>query len=95
MIGFRIGGMVMGLVGLALLIMFIVWIVRMVSWRRHGMYYPMGYRRCMHGMRDDFGMMQGRSDEAMEILRKKFASGEITKEEYEDRIKILNGEKRP
>ncbi|MGB9667212.1 MAG: SHOCT domain-containing protein [Candidatus Cryosericum sp.] len=29
------------------------------------------------------------------MLRKRFASGEITKEEYEDRIKILNGEKQP
>jgi len=93
--GWGIGGMLMSLVGLILVVMLVVWIIRMVTWRRHGMAYPMGYRHYMHGMRDDYGMMQGRQDEAMDILRKRFAGGDITKEEYEDRVKILNGEKQP
>lgn len=95
MVGFGIGGMIMGLFGLILFIMLVVWIVRMVTWRRHGMGYPMGYRRWMYGMRDDYGMMHGGQDEALDILRKRFASGDVTKEEYEERVKILNGEKQP
>lgn len=85
----------MGLLGLMLFVMFIVWIVRMVTWRRHGMGYTMGYRNWVPGMHDDCGMMQGRQDEAMDILRKRFASGDITREEYEDRVKVLNGQKQP
>ena len=30
-------------------------------------------------------------DEALEVLRKRFASGEISKEEYEERLSTLRG----
>jgi uncharacterized membrane protein len=91
--GLGIGALFMGLLCLLLFVAVILWIVRMVTWRRHGMGCGMGYRRHMHGMHDDYDMMQGNQDEALDILRKRFASGDITKEEYEDRVKVLSGEK--
>ena len=79
---FGFGGMFLGLLCLIFFIAVIVWIIRMVTWRRHGM-------SCgMHGM-------HGMQDEALAILRKRFAGGDITKEEYEERLKVLNGEKQP
>jgi uncharacterized membrane protein len=53
--------------------------------RMHGMY----------GMHDGRDLMENRPDEALDILRKRFASGDMTKEEYEERLKVLNGEKQP
>jgi len=49
----------------------------------------------MYGMYDDHGPMHGMQDEALVILRKRFAGGDITKEEYDERLKTLNGEKLP
>jgi uncharacterized membrane protein len=88
------GGMVfMGLLCLLFFIALIIWIVRMVTWRRHGMGCRMGRIHGMYGMHDDYDLMQGKQDEALDILRRRFAGGDITKEEYEERLKVLNGDK--
>ncbi|MCX6086507.1 MAG: SHOCT domain-containing protein [Caldiserica bacterium] len=89
------GHLFMGLLCLVFFIALIVWIIRMATWRRHGMGCGMGGMRHMHGMYDDRDLMQNGQDEALDILRKRFASGDMTKEEYEERLKILNGEKLP
>ena len=34
-----------------------------------------------------------RSDSATEILRQRFAKGEISKEEFEEKLQVLEGEK--
>ena len=89
------GHLFMGLLCLVFFIALIVWIIRMATWRRHGMGCGMGSMRHMHGMYDDRDLMQNGQDEALGILRKRFASGDMTKEEYEERLKVLNGEKLP
>ena len=88
--GLGIGALFMGLLCLVFFIALIVWIVRMVTWRRHGMGCGM---RHMHGMHGDWDMMEGKQDDALDILRKRFASGDITKEEYDERFKVLTGQK--
>jgi len=93
MLGF--GGLFMGLLCLIFFVALILWIVRMVTWRRHGMGCRMHGMYGMYGMHDDHGPMHGMDDEALVILRKRFAGGDITKEEYEERLKVLNGEKQP
>jgi len=89
------GHLLMGLLCLVLFIALILWIVRMVTWRRHGMGCRMRGMYGMYGMHDDHNPMHGMQDEALDILRKRFAGGDITKEEYEERLKVLNGEKLP
>jgi len=89
------GHLFMGLLCLVFFIALIVWIIRMATWRRHGMGCGMGGMRHMHGMYDDRDLMQNGQDEALGILRKRFASGDMTKEEYEERLKVLSGEKLP
>ena len=76
--------MFVGLLCLVFFIALIVWIVRMATGRGHRM-------GC--GMHDDRDLMHGKQDEALDILRRRFAGGDITKEEYEERLKILNGGK--
>lgn len=78
------GYMLIGLLCLVFFVALIVWIVRMATGRGHGMGY---------GMHDDRYQMQGKQDEALDVLRHRFAAGDITKEEYEDRVKVLNGGK--
>ncbi|MHB8106350.1 MAG: SHOCT domain-containing protein [Candidatus Cryosericum sp.] len=95
MMGFGFGGVFMGLLCLILFIAIILWIVRMVTWRRRGMGCGMHGMHGMYGMHDDQGPMHGMQDEALAILRKRFAGGDITKEEYEERLKVLNGDKLP
>ena len=93
---FGFGGMFLGLLCLIFFIAVIVWIIRMVTWRRHGMSCGMHGMHGMHGMYgmyDDHGPMHGMQDEALAILRKRFAGGDITKEEYDERLKVLNREK--
>jgi uncharacterized membrane protein len=85
----------MGLLCLVFFIALVVWIIRMATWRRHGMGCGMGGMRHMHGMYEDHDLMQNGQDEALGILRKRFASGDMTREEYEERLKVLNGEKLP
>lgn len=81
------GFMLVGLLCLVFFIALIVWIVRMATGRGYGM-------GCgMHGMHDDRDLMHGKQDEALDILRHRFAAGDITKEEYEERVKVLNGGK--
>jgi len=92
---FGFGGLFIGLLCLIFFVALILWIVRMVTWRRHGMGCGMHGMHGMYGMHDDHGPMHGMQDEALAILRKRFAGGDITKEEYEERLKILNGEKQP
>jgi putative membrane protein len=87
------GHLFMGLLCLVFFIALIVWIIRMATWRRHGMGCGMGYMRHMHGMHDDRDLMESKQDEALDILRRRFAGGDITKEEYEERLKVLNGDK--
>lgn len=70
-----------GLLCLVFFIALIVWIIRMATGRGHGM-------GC--GMHDDRDLMHGKQDEALDILRHRFAAGDITKEEYEERVKVLN-----
>jgi uncharacterized membrane protein len=90
------GYMFIGLLCLIVFIALIVWIIRMVTWRRHGM--GCGMHRMygmygMHGMDDPRDLMENRQDEALDILRKRFAGGDITKEEYQERLTVLNGDK--
>jgi len=87
------GHILMGLLCLILFISLIFWIIRMVTWRRGGMGCRIGYIHHMYGMRGDYDMMQGRPDEALDILRKRYAGGDITKEEYQERLGVLNGDK--
>ncbi|MFZ2413012.1 MAG: SHOCT domain-containing protein [Candidatus Cryosericum sp.] len=89
------GRIFMGLLCLLLFIALIVWVIRMVTWRRHGMGCGMRHMHGMYGMHDGRDLMENRPDEALDILRKRFASGDMTKEEYEERLKVLNGEKLP
>jgi len=92
---FGFGGLFVGLLCLIFFVALILWIVRMVTWRRHGMGCDMHGMHGMYGMYDDHGPMHGMQDEALVILRKRFAGGDITKEEYDERLKALNGEKLP
>jgi uncharacterized membrane protein len=91
--GWGAGHLFMGLLCLLLFVAVILWIVRMVIWRRRGMGCRMGYMRHMYGMRDDHDPMQSKQDDALDILRKRFAAGDITKEEYQERLTVLNGDK--
>jgi len=86
------GHIFMGILCVLLMIALVVWIVRMVTWRRRGMGCGMGYMHHMHGMYGygEHGMTEPH-DEAFEVLRKRFASGEISKEEYEERLNTLRG----
>jgi len=57
MLGF--GGLFMGLLCLIFFVALILWIVRMVTWRRHGMGCRMHGMYGMYGMHDDHGPMHG------------------------------------
>lgn len=48
-----------------------------------------GFRMCCFGSRDADSHPTGDSNSAMEILNKRFASGEIDKEEYDDKKRTL------
>jgi len=75
-----------GLIGALLLIGLVVMIIRALVWgpryRRMG---GMGYG--MHGMAGH----DMEEDEALQVLRRRFASGEIAKEEFEEKLKVLKG----
>jgi putative membrane protein len=54
-----------------------------------------GRMGCMMGGSDAHGTNSNRmetSDSAMEVLDKRYAMGEINREEYEERKKVLNGQ---
>jgi putative membrane protein len=46
-------------------------------------------------MRDQHGKLpwENKPEEPMEVLKRKYAEGEISKEEYEEKKRILEGEK--
>jgi putative membrane protein len=53
-----------------------------------------GKMGCMmggHGTHDEDSRDKGTSDSAMDILGKRYALGEINKEEYEEKKKALTG----
>ncbi len=86
--GYGQGGgfpLVMGICGILMAVFFVllvVFVIRALVWgpRRHSRY--------MHGMS---GHWMDEEDEALNVLRRRFAAGEISKEEYEDRLKTLKG----
>src|SRR5450756_2923505 len=65
---FGFGGLFVGLLCLIFFVAVILWIVRMVTWRRHGMGCGMHGMHGMYGMYDDYGPMHGMQDEALVIL---------------------------
>jgi uncharacterized membrane protein len=78
-------------------VLFIILIVKMVVFARsrYGLHYEMEHHfhqmnGCDHEKMGHCHMHE-KSDEALEILRKRFASGEINKEEFEEKEKILKG----
>lgn len=77
-------GLLMGVcavLGLLLLIGLIVMIVRALVWGPR--YHRMGcgmHRMAGHELEED---------EALQVLRRRFAAGEIAKEEYEEKLKVL------
>ncbi len=90
--GYRgFGGMswimgICGLLGALLFICLIVLLVRALVWRpRYHHMGGMGYR--MHGMAGH----DMEEDEALQVLRRRFASGEIAREEFEEKLKVLKG----
>src|SRR5450756_2913247 len=52
---FGFGGLFVGLLCLIFFVAVILWIVRMVTWRRHGMGCGMHGMHGMYGMYDDYG----------------------------------------
>jgi uncharacterized membrane protein len=79
----------MGLLWLAIVLGVIFLIVRLVRRDGHG-HGPMMMHNMQHG---DMGSMTpptaAQHDEAVAIARKRFASGEITKEQYDEIVKTL------
>jgi len=79
-------------------IVLVIWAIRAASGHggqhRQGMHGgPGGYRQ--EGRTDDsgyefLGPRSGRSDDAVEIARRRFASGEITREQYDELLNALN-----
>ena len=63
------------------LFMMVLCFFMMRGWRRFGM--------CGFGPRDIDRHQTQRSESALEILDKRYASGEISKEEYQERKKVL------
>lgn len=75
-----------GLIGALLFIGLIVMIIRALVWGPR--YRHMGGMGCgMHGMAGH----DMEEDEALQVLRRRFASGEIAKEEFEEKLKVLKG----
>ena len=50
-----------------------------------------GFRMCCFGPRDIDNHQTKGSDSAIEILNRRYASGEIDKEEYEEKKRTLTG----
>lgn len=71
-----------GVLGLLIMIGLVILIVRALVWGPR--YRHAGHGCCMHGGAQEH-------DDALEVLRHRFASGEINKEEYEEKQKILKG----
>ena len=67
-----------GLIALALLGLWALCKPRRGPWSMHGLHGPWG----MHHREGPWGMHGKAENESMEILKKRYASGEITREEY-------------
>jgi uncharacterized membrane protein len=84
-------GLIAGVCGLFMLLLFIgliFLIVRALVWGP--CYHRMGEMGCrMHGMHGHGMEHDMDEDEAMQILRHRFAAGEIGKEEYDEKLKVL------
>lgn len=99
--GMRMGGFhpILMLLGFLFFVLFIIFIVKMIVIARsgYGFGFGCGMRHHMHQMNEGSPekmrnpWIHEKSDEALEILRKRFASGEINKEEFEEKEKILKG----
>ena len=76
---FGVFGLVFGIFIWIVVIVLIIAIIRRVVWGSH-------WRRHNRGMH---GVGMEHNDTAMEILSQRFAKGEINKEEYEERKKVL------
>jgi uncharacterized membrane protein len=101
--GLHMGGFppLMGWVGLLLLILFIALSIRIIlniSRDRIGYGNP-GYLRHIRETEEESEQITemknswkpSKPDEATEILRKRYATGEINKEEFEEKAQILKG----
>lgn len=80
------------------LIVLVVWAVRSSNGHRyatHGGYGGPGHRgyeqeRDRGSGFDFLGPQSGRADDAVEIARRRFAAGEITREQYDEILNALN-----
>lgn len=76
---------IMGICGVIMAVFFVLlvaFVIRALVW---------GPRRWGHGAHGMGGHWMNEEDEALAILRRRFAAGEISKEEYEERLKTLKG----
>jgi uncharacterized membrane protein len=91
--GFGGMGLIAVIGGLFMLLLFIgliVLIIRALVWGPR--YRRMGGMGCrMHGMHGHGMEHDMDEDEAMQVLRHRFAAGEIGKEEYDEKLKVLKG----
>ena len=65
----------------------IVWLVVSLIRHKHG-----GRAACCGSVALENSCCGKKVDNAIEILRERFAKGEISKEEFEEKLKVLEGE---
>jgi putative membrane protein len=85
MMGWGAGGMIIGAIMFVIVLTCIIWFIRMAMWRG-----GMGYARHHH-LHDIEQKSSGteQSSKASDILKERFARGEITKEQFEEMRKTL------
>ena len=76
-----------GLIGLAIAILIVLWIVRMVAWGLGGPPYSRYYWRHYYRHRYPFG-----PDPAVDVARERFARGEITQDQLDQILRRLGRE---
>jgi len=76
--GFGVFAVILHVFWLIVVIAAIIWLIRLVFGRRHGHRH---WNRYLDG-----------TSSALEILNERFAKGEINKEEYEERKRVLLAE---
>ncbi len=72
--------MVFHLLGWILVVWFIIWLLRKARYHRHHHMWCDG-QNCNHPIH---------SNRALDLLKERFAKGEINKEEYEEKKKVLS-----